>query len=102
MADCVLTGTEETALKAGKPAELFLLNDAWLGRPVRITAEIDSETAQEFTLSGAATIAKRLDAGRNTCEFILDAAEESYRLEAAEDDAKLLSFSVLPTDSPAE
>lgn len=102
MADCVLTGTEETALKAGKPAELLLLNDAWLGCPVRITVEMDSDAPQEFTLSGAAAITKRLDAGRNTCEFLLDAAEESYRLEVLENDVKLLSFRVLPAYSPAE
>ena len=99
IADCVLTGTKETALTAGKPAELLLLNDAWLGKPVRITVETDSEAAQEITLSGAAAITKSLDAGRTKCAFLLDAAEESYRLEVSESDVKLLSFSVLPTPS---
>ena len=98
LADAVITGTEELTLNPDDAVELLLLNSAWLGRPVRIELEIESKTAQSMILTGAVPEERALVEGRSKCEFILDAAEESYRLTPSAESVSLISFHISPAE----
>lgn len=98
LADAVITGTEELTLNPDEDAELLLLNGAWLGKPLRIELEIESKTAQSLILTGDVTEERGLTEGRNRCEFVLDAAEESCRLTPSAESVSLISFHVSPAE----
>ena len=99
--DSIIGNVDLLSLAPNRPGILLILNDDWVGKPVKLMMDIQSPVAQDITITGlsGASGTRQLDKGRYWYEIQIESAESAYNFSVPKKSISLYGYEITPVSA---